>query len=71
MNELAASAMKAQVLHALSILDRVEVKLLRLGRFDAESLKRTQALERATMTCPSCGSILRCGLCGHSSKVKT
>ncbi len=70
MNDLAIIAMKAQLLGALSILDRLEVKLIRLGRFDAEHLKRTQALERAAMTCPSCGSVLACPLCGHQAKVK-
>ncbi len=70
MTDLALSDMNTQVLGALSILDRLEVKLIRLGRFDAEHLKRTQALERAAMTCPSCGSILACPLCGHQAKLK-
>jgi len=39
--------------------------MLAVQRFETDHLKRLRRLERATLTCPNCGAVLRCPACGH------
>ena len=49
---------------------RLERLVKKTQRFETDHLKRLRRLERAALTCPNCGAILRCPACGHDPGAK-